>query len=163
MVNAMNEPNNIARPSRANNRLQPLVLFVVLAGMAGCGGVHCYDESQVPAITVGEGLQPMISWTPDTAYELKVYEGAEDGDSFGVIWYASGGGGYDNNLQSPVTYGVPPAGSEGRGAPDLEAGKTYTVTVTRKDPKGSGDGFQNTRHRYHGKQTFVAGAGSGGE
>ena len=54
MVNAMNEPNNIARPSRANNRLQPLVLFVVLAGMAGCGGVHCYDESQVPAITVGE-------------------------------------------------------------------------------------------------------------
>ena len=159
----MNEPNNIARPRRANNRLQPLVLFAVLVGMAGCGDMHCYDKSQVPVITVGDGLRPEIAWTPVEVYELSVYEGAEDGDGFGGIWYDKGPGGYDNNLRSPVTYGVPPAGSEVRDAPPLEAGKTYTVTVTRKDPKGSGSGFGNTRRRYHGKQTFVAGAGSGGE
>ena len=159
----MKKADRIPRFVRSKNRLQGLVVLAVLAGMAGCGDVHCYDESQVPVITVGEGLHPVISWTPDTAYELKVYEGTEDGDGFGVIWYARGPGGYDNNLRSPVSYGVPPAGSEVRDAPPLEAGKTYTVTVTRKDPKGSGDGFQNTRHGYDGKRTFVAGAGSGGE
>lgn len=39
--------------------------------------------------------------------------------------------------------------------PLLEPGKTYTVTIQREDPPGSGDGFTNTRHRYVGKQTFT--------
>lgn len=59
-------------------------------------------------------------------------------------------------LHSPVTYGVPPANSEVAGGPPLQSGKTYTVSIARKDEKGSGDGFTNTRQRYVGTHTFVA-------
>ena len=133
------------------------LLIAVSMLVAGCGGILLYDRTQVPVIGVGEGLRPVISWTPVEAYELSVYEGTEDGNGFGVIWSARGTGGYANNLMSPVTYGLPPPGSDVREAPPLERGKTYTVTVFRKDPKGGGDGFTNTRHRYVGKKTFVAG------
>jgi hypothetical protein len=124
-----------------------------------------FDERQVPAISVGKGLQPVISWTPATAYELRVYAGDKDGDRSEVIqqqgvvapfWYAKGPGGYENSLHSPVTYGVPPPGSEVAPAPPLVAGATYTVTVYRKDERGKGEGFTNTRHRYDGTLTFVA-------
>ncbi|MCB0115570.1 MAG: hypothetical protein KDD84_15835 [Caldilineaceae bacterium] len=59
-------------------------------------------------------------------------------------------------IKSPIVFGVPPTGSEVRDAPPLEAGKTYTVVVFRTDPKGSGDGFFNTRHRYETVVTFTA-------
>ena len=134
-----------------------LILFIASAVLpAGCGGFHLYDKGQVPVISVGEGLRPVISWTPGEAFVLDVYEGSEDGDGFGVIWTARVGSGYENNLRSPVTYGIPPPGSDVSEAPPLEPDKTYTVTVFRKDPKGQGDGFSNTRHRYVGKLTFVA-------
>ena len=87
---------------------------------------------------------------------MNVYAGEKDGDGFGSIWYAAGSGGYLNLLHSPVTYGVPPANAEVAAAPPLEAGKTYTVSILRKDEKGSGEGFSNTRHRYVGTHTFVA-------
>jgi hypothetical protein len=87
---------------------------------------------------------------------LHVYEGTEDGDGLGAIWTASVGSLYENTLISPITYGVEPPGADLAPAPPLEEDKSYTITVTRKDPKGSGDGFQNTRHRYVGKVTFVA-------
>lgn len=138
------------------------VLVVCLALAAGVWlvaqqmGIHLPDKSQVPVITVSGGLRPTISFTPDTAYELNVYEGDKDGDGFGVIWHATGPGGYENNLRSPVVYGVPPEGSAGQEAPPLEPGQTYTVTVYRKDPKGGGDGFFNTRRRYDGLVTFAA-------
>lgn len=134
------------------SNLSALSLLLIV----GCAGMHGFDERQVPVVNVGPGLQPVISWTPVEAYELNMYEGTKDGDGFGVIWTARGGGDYDNLLRSPVTYGVPPVGSEMRGAPPLESGKTYTVTVVRKDPKGGGDGFTNTRHRYIGMKTFTA-------
>jgi len=136
--------------------MKTVVSIVVSLLIVGCAGMHGFDESQVPAVDVGTGTRPVISWTPVEAYELNVYEGTKDGNGFGVIWTARGAGGYENNLRSPVTYGVPPAGSEVRGAPPLEPGKTYTISVTRKDPKGEGDGFTNTRHRYVGTKTFVA-------
>ncbi len=129
----------------------PFLLLLV-----GCAGMHGFDESQVPVVTVGSGVRPVISWTPAAAYELNLYEGSKDGDGIGAIWTARGGAGYENNLRSPVTYGVPPAGSEMRDAPPLIAGRTYTVTVFRKDPKGEGEGFFNTRRRYIGSKTFVA-------
>jgi hypothetical protein len=66
------------------------------------------------------------------------------------------GGAYENTLISPITYGVEPPGADLAPAPPLEADKSYTIVVIRKDPKGAGDGFQNTRHRYAGKVTFVA-------
>lgn len=128
---------------------------VMLLG-SGCAALGLYDKAQEPVITVGAGLQPEISWTPAAAYELNVYEGAEDGDGFGSIWNAKMGGGYENTLRSPVIYGVPPLGSEVGPAAPLEVGKTYTVVVHRKDPNRTGDGFTARGHRYVGKLTFVA-------
>ena len=58
-------------------------------------------------------------------------------------------------LHSPVTYGVPPSNAEVAASP-LEAEKTYTVSILRKDEKGSGEGFGNNRDRYVGRHTFVA-------
>lgn len=109
-----------------------------------------------PVVTVGKGLRPEISWVPSPAYTLSVYEGPKDGDGIGTIWYASGSGGYANLLQSPMTYGVPPANSEVAAGPPLQEGKTYTVVIVRKDEKGRGEGFTNTRHRYAETHTFVA-------
>ncbi len=117
---------------------------------------HTYDGSQVPVVSVGHGLRPQISWTAGPAYTLTVYRGEKDGDGVGAIWFASGGGGYENRLSPPVAYGVPPAGSEVASAPPLEAGTTYTVVVVRADERGGGDGFFNTRRRYAGMRTFVA-------
>jgi len=137
----------------------------IAAAAIALAACHPFDESQVPVVTVGRGLTPEISWSPSPAYELRVYAGDKDGDLSEVIevqgvvppaWYARGPGGYENRLQSPVTYGVPPPGSEVAAAPPLVAGATYTVTVLRKDEKGSGDGFTARRHRYVGTLTFVA-------
>lgn len=118
--------------------------------------MHFFDKREVPVVKVSSGPRPTVSWTPDNAYEVNFYEGSENGDGFGVIWMARMGGGFINELQSPVVYGVPPEGSEIWDAPPLEAGKTYTVVVFRTDPKGSGDGFFNTRHRYETVLTFTA-------
>lgn len=139
--------------------------IIAVGALLLLGACNPFDSSQVPVISVSKGLRPAISWTPAAAYELRVYAGDKDGDRSDVIakqglvmpvWYASGPGGYLNALHSPVTYGVPPAGSEVAGAPPLVAGETYTVTVTRKDEKGGGEGFSNTRNRYVGMLTFVA-------
>ncbi len=145
-----------ARAPRTASRLPRLSSVFALALLALVLGCNFYDSSQVPVVTVGKGLRPSYSWTPSPAYLLQVYQGAEDKDGLGVLWSVSGSSGYENKLVSPVAHGVPPAGTEYVGGPPLEAGKTYTVTVTRKDEKGSGDGFSNTRHKYVGKATFVA-------
>ncbi len=137
----------------SDSRLMRVVAFVVIAASANC---RRFDRQQVPVVTVGPGVRPQISWTPPAAYTLSVYEGDKDGDGVGVIWYATATGGYENRLMSPVTYGVPPHNSEVAAAPPLVAGKTYTVSITRKDEKGGGDGFTNTRQRYVGTRTFVA-------
>ena len=140
-----------------------LRIFAVGALLLLCA-CNPFDDSRVPVITVSKGLRPVISWTPAAAYELRVYAGSEDGDRSDVIarqgvispvWYASGPGGYENALHSPVTYGVPQPGSEVAAAPPLVAGATYTVTIFRMDEQGSGEGFSNTRHRYVGTRTFV--------
>jgi hypothetical protein len=86
-----------------------------------------------------------------------MYEGHRDGDGIGAIWSAVGrGGGSENRLRSPVIYGEPSADSDVAAAPPLTPGRTYTVTVVRKDERGGGDGFFNTRNRYVGVRTFVA-------
>ncbi len=109
-------------------------------------GIHPFDQSQVPVITVSTGLTPTISFTPSPAYVLRLYEGSEDKDGLDVFWQARVGDSYENNLDSPVNF-------DGQ---SLMEGETYTVTVERKDPLGSGDGFFNTRRKYVGKATFVA-------
>ena len=131
-------------------------LFMLAFGFIASASCNRFDHTQVPQIDVGKGLRPEISWTPSPAYTLSVYEGDKDGDGFGVIWYATGTGGYENRLHSPVTYGIPPANSEVAAGPPLQSGKTYTVSINRKDERGGGDGFTNTRRRYVGTRTFVA-------
>lgn len=135
----------------SKNNFKKLFLYTWIALLAmllnGCAtGIHPFDQSQVPVISVSAGLTPTISFTPSPAYILRLYEGSEDKDGLGVFWQANGGDGYENNLTSPVNY----AGSA------LTVGNTYTVTVERKDPLGSGDGFFNTRRKYVGEMTFVA-------
>jgi len=147
--------------SRIRSGPAVLVIAALTASLAVGAACNRFDKSQVPVVTVGKGLRPEISWTSFPAYLLHVYEGAEDRNGLGVLWSVAGTGGYENALKSPVIYGVPPAGSEYAGAPPLVAGRTYTVTVTRKDEKGSGEGFSNTRQRYIGVRTFVAEAGPG--
>lgn len=123
-----------------------LALFGLMLLTACIDGIHPFDKTQVPTITVGSGLQPTISFTPSPAYLLRLYEGSEDKDGFDVLWEARVGDGYENNLLSPVNLtGI-----------SLVVGQTYTITVERKDPLGTGDGFLNTRHKYLGKTTFVA-------
>ncbi len=133
-----------------------LIVAGAIGYLAWDMGIHFWDDSQVPQITVSTGLRPIISFTPNTAYNLSVYEGSQDGNGFGNIWTAIGGSEFENNLQSPLTYGISPQGSQGQEAPPLEPGKTYTISIFRKDPQGKGDGFTNTRHRYVGLKTFIA-------
>jgi hypothetical protein len=133
-----------------------LCLALLALALSGCGGLGLYDRSQVPVITAGKGLQPVFTWTPPEAYELHVYAGTDDGDGLGALWTAKMPGGYENTLISPVTYGVDPPGADLAPATPLEEGKSYTVVVVRKDPKGQSDGFTSTGHRYDGKLTFVA-------
>ncbi len=135
-------------------RLSVLAAIMLIA--ASAPACHRFDQREVPVLSLGTGLRPEIAWTPSPAYMLMVYEGDRDGNGLGVLWSVAAAGGYENGLQSPVVYGVPPAGSEYVGAPPLQAGKTYTVTVTRKDEQGTGDGFTARRHRYIGAVTFVA-------
>lgn len=142
-----------AFPAAVRQLAVALLLSVTVLVAPGC---NPYDESQVPVISVGTGLRPEISWTPSPAYTLTVYPGDKDLDGLGSIWFASGAGGYENRLQSPVVYGVPPVNADVQGAPPLDTGKTYTVVIVRKDEKGSGEGFSNTRNRYAGVKTFVA-------
>ena len=134
--------------------LTTALLVVALSTITGCG-IHSFDESQVPVISVdASGTRPVISWTPEQAYRLDVYAGEQDGDGLSVLWNVRPAE-YANQLNSPVTYGVVPAGFDVRAAPPLEVGQTYTVTVRRKDPKGTGDGFTNTHKNYVGKKTFI--------
>lgn len=133
-----------------------LLAVVILGGIAWSIGIHFWDDSQLPIITVSNGLRPTITFEPEQAYTLTVYEGSENKDGLDVLWSARGSSAYENDLSSPVVYGVPPAGSDGQTAEPLIAGQTYTVVIFRKDPKGGGDGFLNTRHRYEGMLTFTA-------
>ncbi len=143
-------------PHQALSKTRIAILAILAILLTGGCGVHFFDKREVPVVSVGTGLRPTISWTPANAYEVSFYEGTENLNGFDVIWSVRMAGQFANELQSPITYGIPPQGSEVREVSPLEVGKTYTVVVFRTDPKGSGDGFFNTRHRYETAVTFTA-------
>ncbi len=123
---------------------------------AGCD-VNPYDASQRPVVTVtiGGGDAPVrIAWQPAGAQLVRVYTGTEDTGA--LVWSVSATGA--NSLVSGLDYGdvSPTGGSTDVPAQPLTAGGTYTVEVTRRDPKGSGDGFTNTSNRYVGTVRFTA-------
>ncbi len=135
--------------------MRTLPLLALLA-LAACD-VNPFDASQVPTVRVDAGDPPVFSWTPDGARSVQVFEGAGvtdalDGDQVWAVYALDGA----NGLRGPVTYGVVPTGAEENVAPRaLVAGQPYTVYVRREDPRGTGDGFTNTRNEYSDAATFV--------
>lgn len=120
------------------------ILVNILLMQTGCS-IHRFDQSEVPVISVSKGQSPTISWTPPNAYQIGIYEGNKAGNgSIGEIWNNGRHTEYSNKLNSPVKVNT-----------TLKMGGTYTVYVQRKDSKGSGGGFSNTRKRYIGTKTFV--------
>ncbi len=137
----------------------PVLAIVVLSvGMLTSCRINPYDSSQEPKVKVGPGVTPTISWTPEYVADVIVLEGESAGNGgFGPprMWSLSTG--MENKIKSPVTYGVVPGylGDYHNNVKPLEKGKTYTIWVRRMDPKGSGDGFTNTRNKYEGTITFT--------
>lgn len=136
------------------------VLATIVLLTAACD-VNPFDAAQVPrvAVTTGGGAGPVIiTWQPDGAQLVRVYRGTQAGDGYSatLVWSVVATG--ENTLQSGLRYGAatPPGGRTDVAAQALFAGESYTVQVTRQDPKGSGSGFTNTNNRYVGTASFVA-------
>lgn len=150
-----------------NNRsLRQRAVFcgsAVLLLVASSCSINPYDSAQEPRIAVDTtGDQLMISWEPASAWHVRLLEGSIDPKDpkhsrppmAGLMWGLSEG--TKQSVRSPVRYGEMQEGTiaHGRGLP-LERGKTYTVYVLRHDPKGTGDGFTNTRNTYEAVVEFV--------
>lgn len=132
--------------------------LVLVASIAACDS-HAFDSRQVPVVTVvvSAAALPQIAFQPNGAQLVRVYRGSVAGDGYGTSLVWSIAASSQNSLTSTVTYGItPPAGTIDVPAQPLLIGESYTVEVTRADPKGSGDGFTNTRHKYVGTKTFTA-------
>lgn len=119
-----------------------------------------YDPTQQPRVTVTTTSSPvLISWQPGGAQLVRVYRGATAGDGYttALVWSLAASS--KNSLSSGVAYGTaaPAGGATDVPAKPLVAGDSYTVQVTRQDPKGTGDGFTNNSNRYVGTRTFTAG------
>lgn len=82
-----------------------------------------FSCSDSVSITVGAGLNPTISWTPDcTVGRLIVEQGIDE------YWGSETAG--ENSYRSPIVYDVhPPTALELEPAIPLEAGQTYTVSL----------------------------------
>ncbi|MCB9235879.1 MAG: hypothetical protein H6581_29795 [Bacteroidia bacterium] len=131
------------------------IAFLLLLIGQSC---HPFDKSQVPQITVQPGLVPVFSFSPETAFRIRVFKGDKDLDTYGdeLMWELTGVGA-ENSLQSPITYGIGPEDyHQDRPAKPLQAGETYTVVIMRMDPKASGDGFTRRSNDYRASATFLA-------
>ena len=110
-----------------------LALCFAVGLLVSCGGetgmnppppdendLSCSDSVEV---TVGSGLNPTFSWTPDCAIgRLIVEQGIDE------YWGSETAG--ENSYRSPITYDVhPPTALEHEPAIPLEAGQTYTVSL----------------------------------
>lgn len=135
-----------------------LWLVVAVACLAACD-VNPFDPAQQPVVTVSvaDGAT-RIDWTPSGAQLVRVWRGAAPGDGYGeALMWSVGASDYRNSLMSPLTVGVVPSGAqEDWPLRALVPGAVYTAEVTRRDPRGRGDGFTNTGNRYVGTATFTA-------
>lgn len=135
------------------------LLLIVLSLPISCS-VNPFDQNQVPVIGIRQEGEVMINWTPNGARDLRVLKGSVDLNdpkqtrppSQNVVWSI---GMQENEVRSPVTYGKKQEGTWSSEAEPLVVGETYTVYVLRDDPKGSGDGFTNTRNVYEAVAVFV--------
>jgi hypothetical protein len=132
-----------------------IIVAMLLLCVMACGDSNPYDATQKPVVTATPA--GVISWTPANAHIVRVYKGDTPGDSYDARLIWSIGANTKNSIQSPVTFGVVPAGAtiDFPKKEDLKSGEKYTVVVTRADPKGEGDGFTNTSNSYVGNFTFT--------
>mgnify|MGYP000712038695 CR=1 FL=1 len=143
-------------PPRSNRlRAVPLVACLLL----GCDS-NPFDAAQVPQITVTPVVAlPVVrfSWQPAGAQQLRVYRGGAAGDGYSdaLVWSIVATG--SNTLVSGLEYGdkVLQGGTTDVASKPMIRGQTYTVEITRRDPKGKGDGFTNTSNRYVNTKTFA--------
>jgi len=127
---------------------------------SGCDA-NPFDPTQQPQVVVtagaGRSSTVVVSWQPAGAQLVRVYRGATAGDGYtpGLVWSIAATSA--NSLTSGVIYGTasPTGGQTDVPAKALVPGETYTVQVTRRDPKGSGDGFTNTKNSYIGTASFI--------
>lgn len=136
-----------------------LPLFGVFALASACTA-NPYDPSQKPVVaanTTSTAPHLTITWQPAGAQLVRVYRGSVAGDGYGESLMWSIAANSSNSLASGVLYGhaSPSGGTTDVAAKPLVPGERYTIEVTRRDPKGSGDGFTNTRNRYVGTATFT--------
>lgn len=141
-------------------RIAPVVACVMLA----CDS-NPFDTAQVPQITVTPVVAiPVVrfTWQPAGAQLLRVYRGGAAGDGYtdALVWSIAATG--NNTLVSGLEYGdkVLQGGTTDVPSKPMIPGQTYTVEVTRRDPKGTGDGFTNTSNRYVASKTFAVPAGA---
>jgi len=146
-------------PDVARGRTGATALLCALT-ITGCD-VNPFDASQQPVVAVssaGAEAPVRISWQPAGAQFVRVHAGAAIGTAAAtpLVWSVVATG--TNSLASGLAYGdtAPVGGSTDLPARPLTAGATYTVQVTRQDPRGSGDGFTNTNNRYVGTAVFTA-------
>ena len=141
-----------------NLRTQITALLLIFCSCS----VNPFDQQQVPVIGVKqEQGKLLINWIPQGARDVRVLNGKIDPKdpkntrppSQGVMWSMSM---KEKPVISPVTYGITQKGTVSSEATPLIVGKTYTVYVLRDDPKGSGDGFTNTRNVYEAVAVFIA-------
>ncbi len=154
MTNALGSASQLSR-----RRAHVLGLLALVFVSAACDR-NPYDASQRPTVAVRSiSTSPfvVITWQPAGAQLVRVYRGLVAGDGYGesLTWSVAADAG--NSLVSGLSYGdaSPSGGYTDIAAKPLVPGERYTVEVTRRDPKGSGDGFTNTSNRYVGTATFT--------
>jgi len=112
-------------------------LASLLAGIACSDGASPVEQTACTGdvtLAVTSGTTPSISWSPACKLFLMLVE-AESGDVWGVISDGT------NAIETPVGYGVVPAGATELAAPvPLIAGAPYTVTVFRWTGPNAQDG-----------------------
>ncbi len=140
------------------SRFRPVAVLPLMMAVAACA-VNPRDELQVPRVSVTvTGAAVRILWQPEGAQLVRVYLGTRAGDGYGESLMWSVAANSKNSLRSGLVYGEPPAnGTTDVPARPLVSSSTYTIEVTRADPKGLGDGFTNTSNRYVGTAPLVYG------
>ena len=131
------------------------ILYLVLASfMLTACQMNPYDHSQQPEILISTDTPPQISWKPQGAQVIRVYF-ADAEVSTENQWMLTAEG--NNSIQSPITYGVVPAGArQSRAAKPLEPGEKYMVLIRRKDTEHVDQGLSNNINRYESREYFEA-------
>jgi hypothetical protein len=100
---------------------------IVTACSAGTEPGACTEPVQ---LTISDGLVPQFAWTPDC--KVAILSVQEQGTAR-TMWFAASTT-FENEIPTPVIYGVNPAGSDTTMAPvPLTSGGTYRVSITYND------------------------------